>query len=768
MIQSKLTGVDLTAQSSKHFQLDVEGNESGMTILKQKKDSDNLRKYVVFALGTNDESDTKLDDAIKTIMDEYLSKDQTLILVTPRTKKSNYAKVNEQFEKAAKKYDNIILADWRETVKDHLDDYFGDDGIHPNTKGYKAWVDTIYNALPGGVSTVAGNNNEERTWNYFATAKIPGVSDNAAVIAGIMGNLKQESGFNPFSHTGGTSFYGIYQTSDSKFIRDVEGKFGSQWGKEPSDSVAGEAIAFELNWLTQKNERWLGKGWATKFGFVNHLTSVKNNTPEAYSDLFLMAVEGAVTGTTSADNALEDPGVIALGTGSFSSSAGGGKYYQEAKKRRTYAKEIFDKYAKNAVKTASIINNPSFTSPVDYNQIASTAPVKKHVVQVASTQVANASGSSQISSKVTHLDDERKKFVKDHYEIAQKLSVAYGIPWETVMAQGIVESNSGKSQIARDKHNYFGIGAYDSCPYECAKSYANELEGWKGYYENIRKTPTYREHGVFSGNTVTDPMAYLVAIKAAGYATDPNYISTISSIILGIQEYAEANGWKSSEELAKQYPEMLENAKKYAAGAGAAPTNLGEAANICVGSDGAISNYNGSGFPWYDQCDSNFQTAFGSCGNTCDSGCGPSSFAMMATALTGKEITPKMTTKIAGDKGMHVCGQGSSWDITRVLAEHYGLQYKNLDSSSASQAIEKINQALKDGWMVHTSGQGSNPFTSGGHYIGIRGLTEDGKWLVADSNGTKGKENTLSKSFSPEAIVSAGMNVDNVKAIKAQ
>lgn len=37
MIQSKLTGVDLTAQSSKHFQLDVEGNESGMTILKQKK-----------------------------------------------------------------------------------------------------------------------------------------------------------------------------------------------------------------------------------------------------------------------------------------------------------------------------------------------------------------------------------------------------------------------------------------------------------------------------------------------------------------------------------------------------------------------------------------------------------------------------------------------------------------------------------------------------------------------------------------------------------
>ncbi len=764
IIQSKLTGVDITAQSSKHFQLDVEGNESGMTILKQKKDSDDLRKYVVFALGTNDESDTKLDDAIKTIMDDYLSKDQTLILVTPYTKKSKYTKVNEQFEKAAEKYNNIILADWRKAAKDHLDEYFGDDGIHPNTKGYKVWVDTIYNALPGGVGTVSGDNNEERTWNYFATANIPGVSDNAAVIAGIMGNLKQESGFNPFSHTGGTSYYGIYQTSDSKFIQEVEAKFGSRWGTQPADDIAGEVIAFELNWLTQKNERWLGTGWASKFGFVNHLTNVKSNTPGAYSDLFLMAVEGAVTSITSAENALEDPGVIALGAGSFSSNAGGGKYFQEAKKRRTFAQEIFDKYAKNAVKTASTLRDPEFTSPVNYNQIASTAPIKKHTVQVADT-----TGSSQISSTVTHLDDERKKFVKDHYEVAQKLSIAYGIPWETVMAQGIVESNSGKSQIAQDKHNYFGIGAYDSCPYECAKKYANELEGWKGYYENIRKTPTYRNHGVFSGNTITDPMAYLVAIKAAGYATDPNYISTISSIILGIQEYADANGWKSSEELAKQHPEMIENAKKYAAGAGAAPTNLGEAANVCVGGDGAISNYDGSGFPWYDQCDPEWEkTPFGSCGNTCDSGCGPSSFAMMVTAITGKEITPKMTTKVAGDKGQHACGEGSYWTLTGVLADYYGLQHKDLKSSSASQAIEKINEALRDGWMIHTSGRGSNPFTSGGHYIGIRGITEDGKWLLADSAGSRGKENTLSKSFPPEEVINAGMAIDNITAIKAK
>jgi len=762
-IERKLTGVDITAQVSKHFQQDVSGNDSGMTILKQKKEAGDLREYIVFALGTNDKGDGELGDAIDTIVKDYLADGQTLILVAARTKDSSYPKVNEQFEKAAEKYDNVILADWRKTVKDHLDDYFKSDGVHPNKKGQKAWVDTIYNALPGGVSTLAGNNNEERVWNYFATANIEGVSDNAAVIAGVMGNLKQESGFDPFKLNDTRKYHGIYQTADAKFIKDVEDKFGSYWGKKAPEDIIPQAISFELDWLTQKNERWLGTGWAKKFGFVTHLDSVKSDTPEAYSDLFVMAVEGAVTSAKSAD-ALKDPGAIALGTANFSSSLGGGKYFQEAQIRRTNARKIFDKYAKKTTAAADVVNNTEIVA-ANKTQIASTAPVK-----IAKAEVAKASGNSQISTSVTHLNDERKKFVKDHYQIAQKLSIAYGIPWETVVAQGIVESASGTSRLAKDKHNYFGIGAYDDCPYECAKSYPNETEGWKGYYENIRKTPTYREHGVFSGNTITDPMAYLVAIKEAGYATSSDYIQTISSIILGIEEYAREQGWKTSDQLANEHPEMIENAKKYAAGKGTAPTNLPDDANVCIDPEGnTISDYDGSGFPYYNQCDSAWANqTYGGFGSICKSGCGPSSFAMLATAITGKKITPDMTTKIAGDAGMHVRGAGSSWEITKTLANYYGLQYKDLASSSKNQAISKINQALKDGWMIHTSGKGSNPFTSGGHYIGIRGLTEDGKWLIADSNGSKGKENTLTKAFSPEAVVNAGMWLGNIKAIKAK
>lgn len=47
-------------------------------------------------------------------------------------------------------------------------------------------------------STVAGNGNEEKAWNYFAQKGFT-----AAAVAGILGNLKQESGVDPKKKQGG-------------------------------------------------------------------------------------------------------------------------------------------------------------------------------------------------------------------------------------------------------------------------------------------------------------------------------------------------------------------------------------------------------------------------------------------------------------------------------------------------------------------------------------------------------------------------------------
>ncbi len=163
------------------------------------------------------------------------------------------------------------------------------------------------------------------------------------------------------------------------------------------------------------------------------------------------------------------------------------------------------------------------------------------------------------------LSETQAGFVDKYHDIAESLSIQYGIPWETVVAQGILESAAGTSYFATNRNNFFGIGAFDSNPNN-AYAYATPTEGWQGYYKNIAVTPTYRNHGAFRGETITDPYAYLVAIKAAGYATDARYVEKVSKLILAIENRAAEKGWLSSVELAKKYPEMKTNAAAFAAG----------------------------------------------------------------------------------------------------------------------------------------------------------------------------------------------------------
>lgn len=149
--------------------------------------------------------------------------------------------------------------------------------------------------------------------------------------------------------------------------------------------------------------------------------------------------------------------------------------------------------------------------------------------------------------------------------------------------------------------------------------------------------------------------------------------------------------------------------------------------------------------------------------SVCNSGCAPLVFAMMATALLGREVSPAEATDIAGREGQHcnIDGTwcGSYWTITELLAKKYGLTYKAVGARTEAEAIKIINQYLNDGWMIHTSGESESlPYTAAGHYIGIGKITEDGKWYVLDSY----HGNAV---YRPEEVV-AGMRLSNIKLIK--
>jgi len=129
------------------------------------------------------------------------------------------------------------------------------------------------------------------------------------------------------------------------------------------------------------------------------------------------------------------------------------------------------------------------------------------------------------------------------------------------------------------------------------------------------------------------------------------------------------------------------------------------------------------------------------------SGCGPSAMASIITALSGKKVTPSETTAYAKSQGMYVSGVGSSHAISPVLAANWGLKAKKITNDA-----EVINKELRNGGMVITSGTGAAPFTSAGHIIAIRGVTDSGKWKIADSNGNVGQENSK-KEWNPDSIL---------------
>ena len=152
---------------------------------------------------------------------------------------------------------------------------------------------------------------------------------------------------------------------------------------------------------------------------------------------------------------------------------------------------------------------------------------------------------AEASSKIV-LNETQRNFVNQFHEIAAELGYEYDIPWEAVMAQGIVESGAGTSYQARHKHNLFGLGAYDSQPYSSSQFETDE-DCWRAYFEIISNKPRYVDSGAL--NHPADPYAYIQVIKDAGYATAENYVPVLNCYIKAVEAYSTELGWESSAQI---------------------------------------------------------------------------------------------------------------------------------------------------------------------------------------------------------------------------
>lgn len=119
--------------------------------------------------------------------------------------------------------------------------------------------------------------------------------------------------------------------------------------------------------------------------------------------------------------------------------------------------------------------------------------------------------------------------------------------------------------------------------------------------------------------------------------------------------------------------------------------------------------------------------------------CGPTSMAIVVSSLTDIGIDPVQMSGWAFNKGYWYPKSGSLHSVVNGTAKAFGLKSEGVGNDSDTP--KKVKEALRNGDMV-VALMGKGHFTKGGHFIVLRGITAEGKILVADCNS---RANTMTE-----------------------
>lgn len=130
-------------------------------------------------------------------------------------------------------------------------------------------------------------------------------------------------------------------------------------------------------------------------------------------------------------------------------------------------------------------------------------------------------------------------YIDQYKDIAIREMNRTGIPASITLAQGIVESNSGESNLALNFNNHFGIKCKsdwkgettyqdDDTKQECFRVYPNAIASFIDHSNFIKNRPNYAP--LFQLDPVDDS-AWAIGLKKAGYATASDYAKKIMKVI---------------------------------------------------------------------------------------------------------------------------------------------------------------------------------------------------------------------------------------------
>lgn len=117
---------------------------------------------------------------------------------------------------------------------------------------------------------------------------------------------------------------------------------------------------------------------------------------------------------------------------------------------------------------------------------------------------------------------------------------------------------------------------------------------------------------------------------------------------------------------------------------------------------------------------------YGKTNTIAGAGCGPTSLAICVSTLTNKTVLPPEICDWSVRTGHRCEGSVSYHSLIPDGAAHYNVPCRGIGRSKAA-----LVKALQDGKLVIAI-MSAGHFTRGGHFIVLRGITDDGRILVAD------------------------------------
>lgn len=129
-------------------------------------------------------------------------------------------------------------------------------------------------------------------------------------------------------------------------------------------------------------------------------------------------------------------------------------------------------------------------------------------------------------------------YIDQYKDLAIAEMLKYNIPASITLAQGLLESGAGMSELARNGNNHFGIKCHDwtgartyhddDANNECFRAYRDVYESYEDHSRFLARQPRYRS--LFRLKR-TDYKGWAKGLKKCGYATSPTYAKQLIGII---------------------------------------------------------------------------------------------------------------------------------------------------------------------------------------------------------------------------------------------